>query len=226
MVLLLATILIILGLLLLALRGFFGIFPDSWEWVGIIIAGVGLIMGVPSMLQMALGRPKLTLDFNRIVRDKERNLALFLKNQQLGNPLEGKKPIWRKFGVRRDTVEALTVSFRILEVGTGKILVPVMQARIYSDADERGTWRTTLPPTLSFETSVMLAMWDDNKKVAIVPGTRTKPKVELSAGIYEFIICVAVDGEPQYHSRQFVVGNTADDLTWVKPVPRKKGSRN
>jgi len=131
MVLLLAIILIILGLLVLSLRGFLGIFPDSWEWVGIILAGLGLIMGVPSMFQMAMGRPKLILDFTKIVHDKERHLAIFLKNQPLGNPQEGQKSIWRKLGVKRDTIESLTVSFRYTEVGTGRILIPVMQARIF-----------------------------------------------------------------------------------------------
>jgi len=71
MVLLLALILIILGFLVLALRGFFGIFPDNWEWVGIVLAGVGLIMGVPNILQMALGRPKLLTNYDRHGRDKK-----------------------------------------------------------------------------------------------------------------------------------------------------------
>lgn len=221
---LLAVILIFLGLVVLALRGFFGIFPDNWEWVGIVLAGVGLLMGAPSMFQMAMGRPKLILDFDRIVKDKDRHLAIFLKNQQLGNPLEGKTSIWRKLGIKRDTIESLTVSFRISEVGTGRILVPVMQARIFSNADlnELGTWRTTLPPTLSFETSVMIAMWDENKKKAIVFGDRTKSFVELPKGIYEIIAIIAVDGEPHNYSRQFIVGDAADDLTWVKPTLGKK----
>lgn len=228
MVLLLAIILVVLGLLVIALRGLFGIFPDSWEWTGIVLAGVGILMGVPSVIQMVIGRPKLLLEFDRIVKDRERNLALFLKNQQFGNPLEGKKSIWRKLGVKRDTIESLTVSFRVSNVGTGEILIPIMQARIFSDADpsESGTWRTTLPPTLSFETCVMIAMWDESKKRAVVLGDKTKSSVELPKGIYAILIAIAIDGEPQYYSRQFIVGDTADDLTWVKPIRRKKGSRN
>ncbi len=224
MALLLGIILIVLGLLLFALRGLFGVFPDNWEWVGIVLAGMGLLMGVPSILQMAMGSPKLMVDFDRIVEDKERHLAIFLKNQQLGNPLEGETSIWRKLGVKRDTIESLTVGFCISEVGTGRILIPVMQARIFSDADlnESGTWRTTLPPTLSFETSVMIATWDENKKKAIVLGDRTKSSVELAKGIYKITVSIAVDGEPQYYSRQFIVGDTADDLAWVKPIAGKK----
>lgn len=227
MVLLLAVILIILGLLVFALKGIFGVFPDKWEWVGIVIAGVGLLMGVPSILQMCMGKPKLLVEFDDIVKEKERNLAIFLKNEQLGNPLEGKKSFWRKIGVKRDTIESLIVSLRILNAGTRDILIPIMQSRIFSDADPTslGTWRTTLPPTLSFETCVMIAMWDESKKRAIVPGDQRKPHEELAKGIYEIIVTVVTDGEPQFYSRQFIVGDTADDLTWVKPVPHKKGFR-
>ncbi len=228
MVFLLPIVLIILGVLVFALKGLFGAFPDNWEWVGIILAGMGLLMGIPSVLQMAMGRPKLILDFDRIVKDKERSLVLFLKNQQFGNPLEGKKSIWRKWGVKRDTIESLTVSFRISNTGTGEILIPIMQARIFSDADPNklGTWRTTLPPTLTFETCAMVAMWNESKKKAIVLGDKTKPSVEIAKGIYTFSVFVAIDGDPQDYSRQFIVGDTADDLAWVKPVPRKKGSQN
>ena len=100
MALLLGLILIILAILVFALRGFFGVFPDNWEWVGIALAGVGVLMAIPSVLQMAIGHPKLMLEFDRVVRERERSLAIFLKNQQFGNPLEGKKSIWRKLGVK------------------------------------------------------------------------------------------------------------------------------
>ncbi len=83
-----------------------------------------------------------------------------------------------------------------------------------------------MPPTISFETTVMIAMWDEGKKKAIVPGDRNKPSVELSVGIYLIEAIFVVDGEPQKEFRRFIVGNTADDLTWVKPIPRKKGSRH
>ena len=227
MVLLLAVILIILGLLVFALKGIFGVFPDKWEWVGIVIAGVGLLMGVPSILQMCIGKPKLLVDFDKVVKDRERNLAIFLKNQQFGNPLQAKKSFWRKMGVKRDAIESLTVGFRILNAGTRDILIPIMHARIFSDADPTslGIWRTTLPPTLSFETCVMIAMWDEGKKKAIVPGDQIRSYEELAKGVYEIIVTIVTDGEPQFYSRQFIVGDTADDLTWVKPVPHKKGFR-
>ncbi|MBA7613942.1 hypothetical protein ES703_21201 [subsurface metagenome] len=217
---LLAIILVVLGLLVFALRGVLGIFPDSWEWAGIVLAGVGIAMGVPSVLQMAMGRPKLMINFDRTAKGEERFLAVFLKNPQLE-----KKSVWRKLGIKRDTIESLIVSFRISEVGTGKIILPIMQSRIYSDDDttDVGKNRIALPPTLSFEASVMIAIWDKDKKRAIIPGDRLRPSVEISAGVYQITIIFVVDGEPQTKFRQFIVGNTADELDWIVPKQSKTG---
>ena len=218
--LLLAIILFVLGFLLLAFRGFFGMFPDSWEWVGIVLAGVGLIMSIPSVLQMAKGRPKLMVNFDMTVGDGKRFLAVFLKNPQLE-----KKSVWRKLGVKRDTIESLIVSFRISEVGTGKIIIPIMQSRIYSDDDttDVGKNRIALPPTLSFEASVMIAIWDKDKKRAIIPGDRLRASVEIPAGVYQIAIIFVVDGDPQTKFRQFIVGTTADELDWIVPKQSKTG---
>jgi hypothetical protein len=102
-----------------------------------------------------------------------------------------------------------------------------MHARIYSDADssERGNWRVTVPPTLSFETSVVVAMWDDSKKVAIVPGDKIRAQVELPKGLYRIEAVFVVDAEAQKRFREFIVGASADDLTWVKEVSRKVDSQ-
>ena len=58
-----AIVFIILGILVLSLRGFFGAFPDNWEWVGIVLAGVGLAIATPSIFQMIWGHPKLKWRF-------------------------------------------------------------------------------------------------------------------------------------------------------------------
>jgi hypothetical protein len=229
MTFLLAFVFILLGFLALVLGGVvWSVLPKESQWVGVILTGVGIIMGVPVLLQMTIGRAKLIVEFEKIVEEQKRSLAIFMKNPQLGDVSIGKKSIWRKIGVKRETIESLIVSFRISEVGTGKVVVPIMQARIYSDADssEEGSWRVTVPPTLSFETTVMVAMWNESKIVAMVPGDRLRAQVELSKGIYRIDAIFVVDGEPQKRFREFVVGNTADELTWVRQVPRKADFKN
>ena len=227
MVLLLGIILIVLGILVFAFRGFFGVFPDNWEWVGIILAGVGLIMGTPSVLQMIMGRPRLMICFDRLVRNQERSLGIFLKNPPLG-----KKSNWRKLGVKRDTIESLIVSFCVTEVGTGKIKTqPIMHAKIYSDDDPThiGKNRIALPPTITYEASVMIAMWDESKKKAIIPGDTLRSYIELSVGVYQIEVIFVVDGDPQIEFRRFNVGVKADDLEWLplnQSEIHKKGSQN
>lgn len=228
MVFLLAFVVVILGAGVLALGGFWDVFPEGWQAVGTIITVVGVIMMIPEFVQRLIGGAKLIVEFDKIVEQEKRSLAIFLKNPQLGDASMGKKSIWRKLGVKRETIESLIVSFRIYEVGTGKVVIPIMQARIYSDADssEQGGWRVTVPPTMSFETSLMVAMWNDSKKVAIVPGDKIRGLVELPEGIYRIEAVFVVEGEAQKRFREFVIGNSADELTWVKQVSRKGDSQN
>jgi hypothetical protein len=220
MALLLAFVFIVLGAAVLALGGVWRVFPEGWQAVGIILTVMGVVMSLPGFVQRLIGRAKLIVEFDRIVEQEERSLAIFVKNPQLGDASTGKKSIWRRLGVKRETIESLIVSFRIYEVGTEKVVIPIMHARIYSDADasEQGSWRVTVPPTLSFETSVMVAMWNESKKAAVVPGDRLRGVVELPKGLYRIEAVFVVDGEAQKRLMQFVVGDTGDSLNWVKKV--------
>ncbi|HUX49068.1 MAG TPA: hypothetical protein VMV76_07965 [Dehalococcoidia bacterium] len=219
---------VIFGFLVLALGGIWGVMPEGWEWVGGLFAIVGVIMEIPGLLQMTIGRAKLIAEFEKIVEREKRSLALFMKNPQLGDASIGKKSIWRRIGVKRESVESLIVSFQIREVGSGKVVIPIMQARIYSDADssEEGSWRIRVPPTLSYETSVMVAMWNESKRVAVVPGDRLKGEVELPKGAYRIEVIFVVDGEPQKRFREFIVGDSADELSWVRQVGGKGDFKN
>jgi len=209
------AILFLLAILVLAFVGVFGRFPDNWEWVGIVLAGWGIAMGTPTVFQMILGRPKLLTDYDRHVRDQERALIIFLKNPPLR-----KRSIWDRLGVRRDTIVSLSASFCITEIGTNKVMTePIMHARIYSDDDptESGSWRIALPPTFSWSTSIMVAMWDDTKKKAIVLPDRLREPVELTIGVYRIEVVFLIEGQPVKEFRTFNVGDKADDLVWVKP---------
>ncbi len=217
MFLAIGLILLALVILVIAFVGVFGRFPDNWEWVGIVLAGWGIAMGAPSLLQMVMGRPKLLTSFERVVDGPKRALAIFLKNPPLGE-----KSIWGKLGIRRDTIASLSASFRISEVA--KVVIPIMHARIYTPDDPTGidparigTWRIALPPTLSFETCIMIAMWDSEKKKAIVVGDKSRNSVELSAGIYRIEVIFLVEGQPIKEFREFIVGDKADDLVWITP---------
>jgi len=47
MVLAAVVVLLVLVTLFLAFVGFFGRFPEEWEWAGITLAAVGLVMAAP-----------------------------------------------------------------------------------------------------------------------------------------------------------------------------------
>lgn len=207
-----AIILIILGILFFALGGFFGRFPDNWEWVGIALAGAGLAMATPYILQMLWGRPTIKMQFENGVKEVDRFLLVYLSNPPIKNKL------LRKLGVRRETIQSLTAQFRISELGSGRVIIPSRQARIYSDddPDDKGRFRTTLPPTFSVAASIMVVLWDVKKSQAVVLPDRLREASVLTEGAYRVHIIFMVDGDPKSVSRQFIIGKKADDLTWVQ----------
>ena len=150
--LLVILVIIILALLCLAFVGIFGRFPDEWEWVVVIIAGVGLAMATPSIFQMFWGRPLVRVQFEGYAEDVERVLLIFLSNPPV------QKRILRILGVRRETVQGLTAELRISELNSGKVIVPIRHARIYSDDDpsDIGRNRIIIPPTHSVAASIMI----------------------------------------------------------------------
>ena len=208
-----AIIFIVLGVLFLALRGSFGDFPSNWEWVGIVLAGVGLAMATPSIFQMLWGRSILRTQFENGIEGESRFLPIYLENPPI------RSRILRKLGVKRDTIQSLTVQFRISEAGSGKIVVPIRQARIYSDDDptDRGRNRISLPATYSVAASVIIVRWDTQKDKAFIPPDRLREELPLESGQYRVHVIFLVDGDPKISSRQFVIGEKADDLTWIKP---------
>lgn len=203
------VIIIIIGLIVASIQAYL----NTWELVGIVLTGLGVAIGVPSVLQKIYGRPKLIREYDEYVRERERELIVFLKNQ----PLK-RKSFLRKLGIRRDMISSLSVSFRISE--KERVVIPIMHARIYSDDDptEAGSWRVALPPTFSSSASIMIAEWNDKKKKAIVPGDKVRSGVELPDGLYCIHVIYLVEGQEESEFREFIVGKNADDMVWVRPM--------
>jgi len=218
---LVVLVIVVLAILCLAFIGILGRFPDEWEWVGIVLAGVALAMATPIIFQMLWGRCVVETQFEVYPENSKRVLVIFFRNPPV------KSRILKILGVKRETVQSLTVEMRISEVGSNTIKVPIRQARIYSDDDpsDLGNNRIVLPPTYSVSSSVMVAQWDDLQKKAIIPPDRRRQPLPLDEGCYRADIIIIVDGYPKIVSRQFVVGKNADDLIWASknsPIPDKE----
>ena len=210
---LVALVIVVLAILCLAFIGIFGRVPDEWEWVGIVLAGVALAMATPSIFQMFWGRAVVELQFEVYPENSDRALVIYFKNPPV------KSRILRMMGVKREVAQSLTAEMRISEVGSKTIIVPIRQARIYSDDDssDLGNNRIVLPPTYSVGASIMVAHWDNQQKKAIIPPDRRRQPLPLGEGYYRADIIIIVDGDPRIISRQFVVGKDADDLIWASP---------
>ena len=93
------------------------------------------------------------------------------------------------------------------------------QATIYSDEEREPIerQRVTLPPTYSIAANFGVVRWDIETKRALVLGDNLRPELVLGNGRYVAQVQVIVDGEPQRHQREFIVGDRSDDLVWVIP---------
>ena len=147
---------IVLVILCLAFIGIFGRFPDEWEWVAIVIAGVGIVLVIPSALQMFWGRAYVKTEFEVSAKGDERSLVILLQNPPVQNS------VLKTLGVRRETVQSLTAELRFSEAGSNVIIDTIRRARIFTDEDKsdsgRGSNRIVLPPTYSVAASMMIAM--------------------------------------------------------------------
>lgn len=180
----------------------------------LVIGILALLVGLLTVLRMIWGRPRLNLRFEREAEELERFLAVHIENLPINSRL------LKKMGIKRDTIQSLTVQFQLFEVGSGKKIIPIHQARIFSDDDptEMGRWRISLPPTFSVAACIMVAKWDTTKNKATILPDRAREEQELEPGQYRIDFNFSVDGEPYIISRQFVTGKKADDLNWVKPL--------
>ena len=181
-----------------------------------ILAVLAFLLALPPFANMFFGGPSINLRFERTVENGVHFLPIYVENRPVKNWL------LRLLRVRRSTVQGLSASFRITEAGTGKILIPIRQAYLVTDAEGVMKNRITLPPTYSVGATMLMVTWDlgeddaeDVKGVVLVPGS-TSSKYPLSQGIYHAAIVVMVDGEPWATSRRFVVGENPEALNWVK----------
>jgi len=172
---------------------------------------IGFSNDCPRCFSDDMGKPILEVEFERYGEGNKLCLLVFLKNQRVKNR------VLRKFGIRRDPIHSLTAQFRISEVGSGKIIDPIRQARIYSDEDpdDTGRYRVALPPTYSVSASFMTILWNPKINKAFIPPDRLRSELEIPPGYYQATFLVEVDGEPMNISRCFKIGQKIDDLVWV-----------
>ena len=187
--------------------------PKWVQFVGLglsVFSAVGVVLAAPTLLQIFFGGPKLNTRFGVDPGDGNRLLIVFLENQPAATWLR------RLAVVKRDTIQSLTATFRIYHVEAESVVVPVHQARIYSDDDptDEGRYRITLPPTYSVAASILVAKWNPDSGRAEIPPTRTAASVPLTTGTYEAQIALIVDGTPDVQVKLFPVGRSAADLDW------------
>jgi hypothetical protein len=220
MLLIIAITFIVIAIIFFALRCIFGIFPANWEWVGIVLAVGGIGMSVPTVFQMIMGRPFLIASFEDRPLENNNRLRITLRNVQLDQ-----KSIWKKLGIKRDTIQSIEVHFQVREAGSNTIIRTPIRAKIYDDSDSREKNRIMLPPTLAPGASIFIAYWDTQSKTVFIEGDELHQKLLIKPGSYNIEMSLVVEGESQKQIMGFIVGDTADALMWVLPNPDRRDYR-
>ena len=89
-----------------------------WDWAGIVMGVVGVVafvMAIQPFMQFCLGRPKLEVEFATSETEDGRLLDCGLCSPQVCG-------ILRKIGIRRDSIEGLSVSASIVDARTKKTM--------------------------------------------------------------------------------------------------------
>jgi hypothetical protein len=211
MAFLVLTVFLGLSLVFLALVGFFGVFPDEWEWAAFVVGGLGIAMSAPSIFVMIWGQPKVNVRIEKYIEGDEHLLPVYIEN------LPVKSRILRFLGVRRQSVQSLEATLRIHEVGSGVVLVPILHCPIYASDDNTdiGRGRITLPPTFSVAATILIAKWDGAHGKAVVPGDRLRTPITVGVGSYRAEIVLYIDGDPMRVTRTFMVGQNSAGLQWA-----------
>ncbi len=190
----------------------------EWAWVvaiiGLVMSVIGIAMAVGPFLQMWFGRGKVEPTFRLEPNDPHRSLHIFLLNPPITSAL------LNRLGVERDTVKSLSISFRIAEGGSGIEILPIHQAKLYTDdqPDDRGVYRISLPPTYSVQATAIIVHWDSVTQAAAVPPDRLRGPITVPTGRYRADFVLLVNGKTRRLSRSFIVGAQGSDLNWITPT--------
>lgn len=194
---------IILGISLIALAGFFGRFPDNWEWIGIVLAGVGLVMAVPSAMQMTYGRSLITLRFG--IEDKEK--ACFYHCEVYNMPIKNR--LLRKLGVRKEAAQDVVAMFEIRERVTGRCQCP-LTVTILKTQSGVGAERISLPASLFPAIFAIIYVDKNTNEVSVM----REPKSLLPVGEYTAEVKV-VEGQDTHIVRcNFVIADKYPFVYW------------
>ncbi len=203
--LLLAIVFIVLGALLFAFQGFFGRFPDNWEWVGIVLAWVGIAMGVQPFTQGIWGKPKIDIDFETYTPNMQvRGLYVYIYNRPISNR------ILVLLGVDRSTAH-ITATYSIKDNRTNDLIQENIIAKMRTEGDRK--------IQISLNSSIMPA---DIPVVGIDKAGNTEldigegKSVILNPGSYEFTVTVRYSGKQSIAKRNFSVGSKAYELFWER----------
>jgi len=186
------------------------ILPPSplWQWVGLIVGFIalfGVLMSLPTILQMIWGRPKVTIDVNV----KEMDGARVLECRIFNYPIV--RGILKLLCVRRMAAEDIVASFSIEECGSGRVVFPgaVPYIITYTDTKSQRVGLPASPFPAAF--GIVIVMYDTGEVKPFGEDTT----ILLAPGKYSARIDITVEGKRIVEEQEFVVCETRPFAYWT-----------
>jgi hypothetical protein len=150
------------------------------EIVGIILALVALVVGVPPFTQMLFGRPKIVVGFDAFTGDNtSKSFIVTAKNIGIKNPLI------KALGVVRETGD-IQGFFDVRELGTNRYAAKDLSGLFHSTQREQGFAVRVLP---HFTAGMTVAIFTDCSNIVDARQDKLIPIPEGDYTVEAVIIC-------------------------------------
>ncbi len=179
--------------------------PSIWQWIGIFVGFIALILAMVTIPHLIWGKPKITVDWDIAEIDVGKALECKIWNE----PLTNKVINWF---TRRDPVEDLNAKLDICEAGSGKVLVScIPKIKDFSGAyAQRVRLSSSLIPAC-----FSIAVVDKNDNQVYVRNGRDTDKQNLAPGKYTAKVELLIDGiKPKKVQRDFIVKKDYPFARW------------
>lgn len=168
-----------------------------WQWIGLFIGFVALVLSIMAFLYFLLGKPRIYIKYDTEY-DKSRQEKYLIC--QIGNTPVGKCS--RLFGMSRRRAEGVHIKFSIQNTKTQKMIATKIQA----------SHTLSIPPSNYPEYSFRV-VFAKNEFVKCV-GHFNGQNYDLSVGEYLAIVKINTSERDKEYRKRFFIGNEKGDLCW------------
>ncbi len=180
------------------------VWPTTWEWVGILLAIIGILMAVQPFLQMIYGQPKLSIRPSVVMEKETAAIGLHVSNPPITE-------WWLSLlGVTKQTAEGVVISYMIDELESGKSILPVTFSHTYTGA---GNPAKRVDIAASDYASFIPIGAVNKGKVYLDKGGGSELQL-LAIGKYKVIVIIVYGSKKELAYKHLIVSENTPYASW------------